>query len=764
MNSPSSPRSSGRTAKPKARRDEIIELSSSDEDEFVGESSELLYQASDLELHFGEIRSMHAAIVCRPASISLVLPLTSMRNTQLNVDVKYEQNEAFYRHEELQHCFELLLRQVPAPETPCIKGIPDLILENMKPSFDLSRSKESFRTLRLSWLPSRPSVETDLAARFLGSCLAFGCTFVEPQGSHPSDLRSVDLNDIYQAVELDQAGQTRRYALRSTVFTRAASSTSRPRMVLPVSKVLEYPKGEKDSVVLDGTDIERLRPDAYLNDNLVDMWAKFLFRERYTSRVPDTYCFSSFFWKKISSLTGDRALRSDRGEKTLKSVSKWTQNINIFEKRCLLIPVCQASHWTLIVVLLPTDEQEGCILWLDSLGGSGTPATFNRVRRYLAFEYRLRMGLPPSQDSESDAFCVKLENLPRGSPTVPVQDNSTDCGVFVLQFIETLLQAPPTPPYPFEPPLDKNRYPMFSPEQAETISTVVKVKRQEIFQKVQELRVLQGEPMLNVAENFFQSALLSDEPIVTNPIVSDDVFKDPDFDPGTKKNSQNLIVIDSSPTRRRRSLRSGSSQDAGVDGGVALDPTIPPDSSRRLLRSCSTARVIPIRCSTTPTRSSTPTQSSTQWSTPSRSSSRLSRTSASAASSFSSPTALPSVVELCDQDSVGEVDESVFEHSEAIGLRAQPSEDGNPLSQELFSTRGFIEIEHTDLEALSDELVPAVQKSSRRTTRAPTPEEGEEHPQDQKRMTEGPRGPNPKRVRQSQQPAIEEALWLDRET
>ena len=99
------------------------------------------------------------------------------------------------------------------------------------------------------------------------------------------------------------------------------------------------------------------------------------------------HCFSSHFFTTLL-------------EDGLKGVQKWTANkgIDIFEKKFIFIPINEALHWSLCVVVNPgyilnrdEDDPEACILFLDSLKAHKKKKVYNKVKEWLNAEWsRLR--------------------------------------------------------------------------------------------------------------------------------------------------------------------------------------------------------------------------------------------------------------------------------------------------------------------------------------------------------------------------------------
>ncbi|XP_065184433.1 uncharacterized protein LOC135815120 isoform X2 [Sycon ciliatum] len=81
----------------------------------------------------------------------------------------------------------------------------------------------------------------------------------------------------------------------------------------------------------------------------------------------------------------------------------------------------------------PAIKSQPCILLFDSLGSRYRNRVIANLRSYLAEEWAARKGSPRPFNAAT---------MKSGYPKVPQQDNFCDCGVFVLQYVESMLQSP----------------------------------------------------------------------------------------------------------------------------------------------------------------------------------------------------------------------------------------------------------------------------------------------------------------------------------
>ena len=116
-------------------------------------------------------------------------------------------------------------------------------------------------------------------------------------------------------------------------------------------------------------------------------------------------------------------------EKRHKRVKRWTKNFQLFDKNLVLIPICEYSHWFMVVLVRPGEEQP-CMMVLDSLGGDNTRAV-DIVKKYLEIEGREKLG---------EKALMNLKEMKVIRPNIPQQKNGFDCGVFLLHYAEKMLE------------------------------------------------------------------------------------------------------------------------------------------------------------------------------------------------------------------------------------------------------------------------------------------------------------------------------------
>uniref|UniRef100_A0A8C9XVP7 Ubiquitin-like protease family profile domain-containing protein n=1 Tax=Sander lucioperca TaxID=283035 RepID=A0A8C9XVP7_SANLU len=182
--------------------------------------------------------------------------------------------------------------------------------------------------------------------------------------------------------------------------------------------LIQYPAApSKGRITVTTEDLACLGGGKFLNDVIIDFYLK-----SWGGPVADrSHIFSSFFYKQLSR-------RRAAGEDILLSkhmrhqrVKTWTRNVDIFTKDFLFVPVNQEAHWFLVLICFPGLEE---VQYQEFQRPTGD---------YLQVEWAVRRGTPRHFTSESMKSC---------SCRVPQQDNSSDCGLYLLQYTHSFLQNP----------------------------------------------------------------------------------------------------------------------------------------------------------------------------------------------------------------------------------------------------------------------------------------------------------------------------------
>ncbi|KAK0487323.1 hypothetical protein IW261DRAFT_1447250 [Armillaria novae-zelandiae] len=129
--------------------------------------------------------------------------------------------------------------------------------------------------------------------------------------------------------------------------TRHSEAPPKPPEEEPDELILVYPWGTTGGVNLSKSDLSRLKPGEYLNDNLIElglkMWHSRLEREN-PELANEIYVFSSFFYKKLSVKNADEGYNA---------VRRWTSKTDIFAKKYIIVPINENFHWYLAIIYQP---------------------------------------------------------------------------------------------------------------------------------------------------------------------------------------------------------------------------------------------------------------------------------------------------------------------------------------------------------------------------------------------------------------------------
>ncbi|KIK69669.1 hypothetical protein GYMLUDRAFT_34067 [Collybiopsis luxurians FD-317 M1] len=172
--------------------------------------------------------------------------------------------------------------------------------------------------------------------------------------------------------------QPSRRATRASSARKASSSTEEPPSasegrrstrqrrdqvpkqpsVDPDEIILSYPPATTGALNITNADLNRLLPNEFLNDTLIEFGLKLWHNELKNENpglADQIHVFSSFFYKKLNKRNFDEGY---------ESVRRWTSKFDIFEKKFVIVPINENLHWYLAIiyrpelVLLPPPERE----------------------------------------------------------------------------------------------------------------------------------------------------------------------------------------------------------------------------------------------------------------------------------------------------------------------------------------------------------------------------------------------------------------------
>ena len=217
-------------------------------------------------------------------------------------------------------------------------------------------------------------------------------------------------------------------------------------------------------------DLVRLWPGVYLNDTLIDFYLAFVLEKLAWDVASRFHVMSSMF---LSHLLRNVGTKNKLAKLSDKDVRRWTKNTDLFAKDFLIIPINNSDHWSLAIVVNPgqldkkevlmdrwnkielqlntessnpvrhvlssivslvekDDKSHAFALVFDSLKHHRTQTSMKMIRKFLEIEWQAR-----HVDSE---LKVTSKVLPVITASTPIQINSCDCGVYILEFAERLME------------------------------------------------------------------------------------------------------------------------------------------------------------------------------------------------------------------------------------------------------------------------------------------------------------------------------------
>ncbi|XP_011220416.2 sentrin-specific protease 7 isoform X3 [Ailuropoda melanoleuca] len=351
----------------------------------------------------------------------------------------------------------------------------------------------------LSWVQALPLFQnlSSKESSFIHYYCASTCSFPAVAAEE------MKMKSVSQPSNTDTVKPTYTFLQKQSSGCYSLSITSNPdeewrevRHTGPVQKLIVYPPPPtKGGLGVTNEDLECLEEGEFLNDVIIDFYLKYLILEKASDELVErSHIFSSFFYKcltrKENNLTEDNPNLS-MAQRRHKRVRTWTRHINIFNKDYIFVPVNESSHWYLAVICFPWLEEaiyedfpqtvsqhsqvqqsqhdnktidndlhststlslgtkdshstetntsvpkkmckRPCILILDSLKAASIQNTVQNLREYLEVEWEVK------RKTHREFSKTNMVDL---CPKVPKQDNSSDCGVYLLQYVESFFKDP----------------------------------------------------------------------------------------------------------------------------------------------------------------------------------------------------------------------------------------------------------------------------------------------------------------------------------
>lgn len=213
---------------------------------------------------------------------------------------------------------------------------------------------------------------------------------------------------------------------------------------------IAYPsRTDPDAVEILPADVKRLDPMEFLNDTVIDFYIKYIQRDEFLSLEGRQrfHFFNSFFYKKLSEVVSSQR---KKGGADFSKLRKWTKGTNIFEKEYLFVPIHDKLHWSLAIICFPGCDKGGrserCIIHLDSMThGHDSQRVFRLLKSYLVAEWKhsVEAGDFEADECPHTLQSLKNDDIPCKKVPAPLQDNESDCGLFLLHYIQKFVEHAP---------------------------------------------------------------------------------------------------------------------------------------------------------------------------------------------------------------------------------------------------------------------------------------------------------------------------------
>ncbi|KAK1430755.1 hypothetical protein QVD17_13732 [Tagetes erecta] len=175
---------------------------------------------------------------------------------------------------------------------------------------------------------------------------------------------------------------------------------------------------ENSNITITGEVLQCLRPNAWLNDEVINLYFELL-KERET-REPKKFLkchfFNTFFYKKLIS---------GKNGYDYKSVRRWTTQkklgYTLLECDKIFVPIHKKVHWCLAVI----NKKEEKFQYLDSLGGADK-IVLRMLAKYIMDEVKDKTGKNIDVTSWTQEFITDC----------PIQANGHDCGMFMIKYAD----------------------------------------------------------------------------------------------------------------------------------------------------------------------------------------------------------------------------------------------------------------------------------------------------------------------------------------
>lgn len=193
--------------------------------------------------------------------------------------------------------------------------------------------------------------------------------------------------------------------------------------------VCNYDSG---SFVIDITmhDYKILARNEWLNDVIVYFGLQRLKKKYLLQSAVHIFSYSFYpaFYRDVTPEQMDRPPSDDLAKMMHGHVARHARHLDLFDKDLVIVPVKSDSHW-FVVVFLKINENKSVLFTLNSCGSLGEYQILSHFKAFLLIQFK--------ETKDADMLPPDIEIL---STDPPQQEDGSSCGLFVLQYVETLFR------------------------------------------------------------------------------------------------------------------------------------------------------------------------------------------------------------------------------------------------------------------------------------------------------------------------------------
>lgn len=328
--------------------------------------------------------------------------------------------------------------------------------------FQSEKDIENFNISMSSVLPDRIKPIYKSYIRQISNYLAAHHAYHKKQFNQ-SDLQSQNYREAKQTLS---KRNKRRLSKQIVIDEVTHMHVADPEDKVPY---FSYPFNEdaKDVITIYKGDLKCLQSSNYLNDALIDFKIKLSINECPAELRPMIHSFHCSFGKNLLDAISGREYQA---------VSNWTNKINLFKFKYIIVPMNKGMHWSVAIVVNPFNIVKSSVAEVtdpnDLMNTSGDVSSNSNSQWHMVVHEDTTAQLGHRTYSNMDSFIIFMDSLNMHNYVdigdklnnylleewkdkkrigelqplrlikccVPQQQNGFDCGIFVIKYVNYFLQ------------------------------------------------------------------------------------------------------------------------------------------------------------------------------------------------------------------------------------------------------------------------------------------------------------------------------------